>query len=419
MALHFSCSFDITDKNELLGIIAKHGEEFALNGFQLDENSYFLELCPGANLEMMFSEGKLEFYCQATPAGPGAHARGVGFVDSFIKTTGFPENYTDDTGYCEHRDYEKLRAAYDDWLVSVLEYGKNALKDKKSNHVAVGWDPNWYYPLQQPGKMLTTTGWLDIEEVQKRIDDKGISDVSCDFFIWYNKEQDALFMRNLALFHTWKDCYFQPSSRSGRDENINAYILALLEGVAEKGGVAFPKSLYLELCALAGNEPVEAAKLDRLEDMPFSTQPGFRRNPLTHFCGNQGVTLPGYFIEGDGDNGNALMFYDAMPENWHGITIWPNPVEGMVQSFDTDYFAGSTEDPEKFELEGARCCVAFMGQQGEGDNAYYTVKAEVISAYQVNFFSISFKNIDEKEWAISVIKNIRVQGVDVTPDVKN
>lgn len=418
MALHFSCALKIKDKSEMLGIIAKLGEEFHFEGFQHDDDFFHLCICEGANLEIQFGENSLTFYCQGTPAGPGAHAKAMDFVDKFMHSTGIYGDYTDDTGYAEHRDFSRLQKAYNDWLLSVVEFSRKAIIEDKVSELAAAWDPNWFHPEPAAGTMLTYMGRFGINELCARIKNNGIADFARDFFIWNNRELDAWFFRNLAFFHIWKDCFFQPSSRSGQDEQINGYILNLLEEVIKSGmQVPFPKNTYLELCKLAEHEAMPKKQLDALPSFEPDARLGHRRGLITHFFGNQGIKLPGYFLEGQGDSGNARLFYDSMPDNWHGLTLWPNHVDGLVQNFDMDFFAGSAGEPEIFAIDNARCCAAFMGRQGEGDNVYYTVKAEVISAYQVNFISMSFKHETEKEWAFSLLRNIKVQDKEVNPNV--
>ena len=424
MSVHFECSFRYADKDSVLKTMAEIADKRNIERFRGSESAYYFSLCEGAYLELHLPEetpGQGSFYCQGTPAGPGAHAAAAHMVDLFAEQAGVEISDKDETGYFKHRDFERLRSEhYYPWLEGVLKHVIAHVREHGESDIAIGWAPNNYRPPLRPGCLLSHMGWWKLEELAAWLERDGIEPFAREFFIWNNREQDALMFRNTALSYLWKDCFFKPSDRSQQDREVNGAVLALLEAALRMDpAVPFPKKEYLELCALDGREPAAELEQAAVQDSVTARagEIGFRRGPVTYFFGNQGLTVPGGYISGTGQKGNSIMFYDAEPENWHGLTIWPTPVDGLAQNFDQDFFAECREKTETFENGQLRACIGYLGRQGEGEDAYYTVLAEVISPMQVNFLSLSFRDEAEKDWAYAIIRGISVKELEVRPDV--
>lgn len=426
MAVNFEGTFkyggkgDQSDKDEILRVLADIAEKHGFDRFKASEELYYFGLCEGAYLEARFpGVGEAAFYFQGTPIGAGAHAAAVDFVDDFVKTSSIKVSMRDETGYYEHRDFERMRAEhYHVWLRDLVDFAARTLGEDPQADIAVGWSPDNYRPEHHPGFILTHMGRFAVSELRKRIEKEGVAPFAADFFIWNNRGRDALLFRNTALSYLWKDCFFKPSTRSEQDREVNGAIISLLEEAARmQPDLPFPKREYLELCALDGREFMDIGGLSDYAPFPAI---GYRRELVRYHYGNQSLGIPGHFLPGMGKDGKSAQFFDAIRENWHGLTVWPTPVDGPVngtaQKFDDEFFSQCRGKAEEFELgHGGRCRAAYLGSQKDDGEVYHTVLAEVISPLQVTFLSISFSRESEKDWAFKLLRGIEVRETPAAP----
>lgn len=233
---------------------------------------------------------RVEGDCSTNLLGPGFHKAAAELLDEIVAANGFPAEIFDETDYCEHRDFERLRAAHCSWLQNVIEMSTG-------ERLAICLDINKYLPEDIPSTeklVATPLGRFRLNEWKERIKKGGIASIAKEFFIWNDEEQDAAFHLKMGLNALWEDCYFMPSSRSDEDEQINALILDELEKAARMDPtLPFPVAEYSEVCRLAERNPIDLSALSPLKsEFPI----GYRKGKVSLYLGNLAFKLPGHFL---------------------------------------------------------------------------------------------------------------------------
>ena len=191
--------------------------------------------------------------CTSSLAGAGFHAAAVRFVEELTRETEMEIILSDETGYGDDHDFDRMREEHFLWLAEESGFCMPGAEEQWPEAVSFGlcWDLDQYTPEEVPGTVFTPFGRFSIQKIVGWVEQEELSPFAKEFFIWNEPGRDAGYYRNTALSLMWEECYFMPGSRSGRDRRINDRIIDDLErSLLLDRSLPFPAEEYITLCRL-------------------------------------------------------------------------------------------------------------------------------------------------------------------------
>lgn len=383
---------------ELKRLSAKYGCRMGMR-----EQNIMLIFCNCGIMKMTVGDTRISGSAQTNIAGAGFHAAAVDLLCELEDNTNMDIHITDPTGYCLHKNFNRLKKEHMNvWLSSILRIPME--RPVSAYQYCMGYDANSYMPENIGGTVVTPVGRFSIAGLKKRIAEKGIEDFARDFFIWSNREKDALYSRNNALYLMATLCCFKPSERSESDKNANGAVLAHLEKALELDrNLPFPKKEYLEICALAGQEPKDIEDVPEMEtEYPI----GYRRSDVVYRMGNLNVTLPGDFLTAADPEDECQLFTNG--EKTDRITVRMKAVRTTTPpELDSEIFKDSTGPVVDFDCGAGRCRMGNMRRHDEViKKDFFTTCAVVVCDMQASIVSISYENEKDRVWAERTIRRM-------------
>ncbi|MDR2750543.1 MAG: hypothetical protein LBC41_07780, partial [Clostridiales bacterium] len=167
-----------------------------------------------------YVDGELVIEASTSIGGPGYHAC---LVDIFDGLGVKPIRVEDPTGYYEHRDFAKLQDAMDEWLkdvsASVLQLHRNGGKN-----IGVSYNPHTT-PEESDHFAFCPLGYFEKEFFERAANGERLGK---DFFVWWNKEPDALYCCQVAMnLIWWQVIWIKPVSET--EEEVLSSVLTCLE----------------------------------------------------------------------------------------------------------------------------------------------------------------------------------------------
>lgn len=412
MSIGFSVNGKLRKKENLIETAKKLAQKQGY-GLSVRDNGLCFTLCPMGSLALNWTkqdgfrgEWLVEGECQSTPAGAGFHKAAVELMDEL----GLKDLSVDDeTGYYEHRDFERMRKEhFYSWLNMIMTLCKRELGKKHSTNICICWNMNQYQPENIEETVVTPMGRFSIQYLLETIEKQGIQELAKRFFLWNEAGKDALFYRNKALNALWEDCYFAPSGRSQEDKQINRSILDDLERAYQMDqGLMFPYGIYQELCVLDGRKPVLPIQGEELEtEFPI----GYRRGLVTYSFGALRLTLPGsyrYEWEEYENGGGSNLWWDSSKDS----PVW------RVNSYrireGEAHFTDSMDRFSKLEKKEMENGSALWGWETihEGET-FYRAECEVITGASLFVLSVTYSQKKEKEGIRELLQKLSVVPVN-------
>lgn len=409
MGIGFSFTAKLQDKQSFFFTLDAAAEKFGYDIWR-DEGAARARLCRLGVIFFRFEDdpaGKgavLSGECQSNLAGAGFHAAAIDFVDALAEEAGFLVSMEDGTAYYETRDFDAMRRDhFYPWLSSVADFCREAAFQDEMSGFCLCWPPEQYTPRDIEGTMVTPFGRFGLAEMARRVELEGIDAFARSFFIWNEREKDARCHYNSALSMLWEDCCFMPGDRSEEDRAVNSAILDELEAAAALDpSLPFPKDEYALLCALNGHPPIDLAPLaDYRPEYPI----GYRRDNVTWKLGNLSLCVPGCFLfEYDEKNGESV-WRDGRGRDWHTLRAAAFQVGEEEAAFQADAFQNLF--PEEFPIGGGWCRAAWAGITGEGEGLHEKVVAQAVCERQLTLITISYDQPQGREWAFSLLREMR------------
>ena len=362
------------------------------------------QFCPEGYLWMGWKDGQIIGDCQTNIAGPGFHAAVVHFLELFAARGELRLLVEDTTGYYEDRDFVKMRRNYFyQWFTELLA----GVLEKKGvdGEQLVCWPSDYYLPEEKKDVVTTHIRQFTISEIAGMVQSGLSMAFAKDFFIWNEEEKDACYYRNCALVMMNQECYFMPSDRSREDQMVNQEIIGLLEQALKKDrSIPFPKKEYLELCGLAGKEPVD---LEGVTEFARTVQIGCRRGLLFRTIGCMRFAVPGNFLYDAAVRGNSERYYDGQRAGGHDYYICAvnTPEEAAFQ--EAPFHKDNVREVREFTAGPAKGRIAVYEPEERDGKMIYAVAAQVVYKHQITIISIHYENPEDREWALSLILKVQ------------
>lgn len=342
--------------------------------------------------------GELLCSAKTNSAGPGYHVFLVDLLEQIAPACGIEWSWLDpegeqgdETGYQEHRDFERVQAEMLKWLRAMtrqilsLEDHSNVMI---SMPVGYGFSGDVYVasPL---GEWSRT--WFE-SVVDRPIEE--LEEHGSELFPWWNRGRDAAFYANCGFVRSWMDVRWQPPI-----DEVEEVLLRDTHACFERAKRLDPSH------PLPEPEIEELRGLLNGTDTDHRVDPrrvGFRRrNMKCWLTGGWTISLPGYYREGLEDDGGTVLF-------WHGSrairgsSISATPPEG--QSDLVEYVLsgkpseGDVYDFEEKHLRGW----ATIEETSEDGEEYFVLHGEMAIGHHVGYLTVCFDDPQDKDWALSV-----------------
>ena len=369
------------------------------------EGMLLVQLCPEGYIWFNWNKRKLQGESQTNIAGPGFHAAVVEFLEEAAREKKLKLRVEDRTGYFIKRDFLAMRQKYFyQWFSDLMDLVSGW--NEKGEYMFC-WPAIYYVPSRQEGKLITHIRSFSFKEIAGMVH-SGMSVVFAkDFFVWNDLQKDARYYRNSAMVLLNQSCYFMPSQRSTQDVYVNQRIIELLEkAYVMDPDIPFPHKTYLDICALDSHTPMEMKSVN-LMDIEDSI--GCRKYLVYRKIGNMSFALPGNFLYDEEDNSAMDHYYDGRDYGGHDYYIYAAVFAGREAEFKPQWFEqGKPEEIVDFELNNAKVRVAFYEPEEKPGETRYGVSAQVLYKDQRMNINIVSRKPGEKDWALELIKSIRI-----------
>ncbi len=395
---------EASDFQGFIRMIAQLAQEWHLKMEEFEEYAQ-IEVCPEGFIEINYLKPYLSIATQTNVAGPGYHAFACDFFAKIAEMSPIPLSVTDPSNYYNSRDFEQLRSGvFERWLRDLGNYIETNSAQMES--LCIAWPLTYYKPMEQPGQLVTPLGYISIEEFTYSTP----HELAQRFFIWNERERDALFYRNSALSLLWKECWFAYSNMNEYTMKQADTIIDLVElAYAKDASLPLPLHEYHQLCNVRGRE----ALIHTGEMMRDVTTIGYRKGMVEFPFGCWWIEASGFAqcsLEQDGDVLYIIgPYYDeASPWEWMYRMHTVAYDEEKEQQFLTN--DAMQEEPFAFMDEQIQGSVMLKAQEDHTHiTAYLRVQEHCL---WLDAYVLPSANVEQ---VLEQIRHIRCQMDEPTP----
>ena len=270
------------------------------------EDGFRIRLAPiEEDIYCIWEDRMLQVSARTNSAGPGYHAYLIDVMDGLGIA---PADVEDETGYYEHRDFGKLQGEMANWLQNLSE--------KVIEMSAEGGYADLTISMTTD-QIPTDTGRFTscpLGHFERGFFERAQKDTSAaaEFFVWWNRERDAAFFRNVALHLIHCEVNWLPPETDAEREAVAATLACLEKAYSMDPGLDYPAPEWEELALLSGGTWSEAAHPGLMERS--RQRRGGSQEKLGYARGSLSQSVGCWRFVRDG-----MMHYD-MEEN--GVSVW-------------------------------------------------------------------------------------------------
>jgi hypothetical protein len=373
--------------------------------YSASHDPLIINICLEGSMWFRWKRRKFYGMSKTNIAGPGFHVAVIQFLEKLAERGDLKLRVLDRTGYYRKRDFLAMRQmSFYKWFKELMNMVSGW--DGKKDYLFC-WFPLLYIPENQKDKLISYIRPYTLREIRGLVNSGLTMAFAKDFFIWNEIEKDAYFYRNSGLALLNQHCFFMPSARSNDDKYINDSVIEYLEKALKANPkIPFPQKEYLEVCALAGHEP---ADISQTEVMPGDIEIGCRKHMVFRRLGNMIFGLPGHYLHEDNRTDVLDHYYDGADYGAHDYYVYAIALEGRTAEFKDAWFQnGEHAEVHRFSLGKAEAkAVVYKPWEQDGE-LLYGLSAQVIYGEQRMNINITCKKPGEEDWALGLIKNIRI-----------
>ena len=274
-----------------------------------DDEGFWVKLVPfEEEIYGEWKDGKLCVSARTNSAGPGYHAYLIDLLDGIGIA---PLKVEDETGYYQDRNFELLQEEMTTWLKAISGKVLEMSADAENKNLAVSLSTDWYPETE--GFISCPLGHFDKDFFERMMDGE---DTGSEFFIWWDRPQDAVFFKNCAMYMIWCENNWLPPETEQEEDMIAATLLCLEKAYALDSGLDYPLAEWSELARLwktIGHVPMSDA-LERLlsssGDMKGS-RCGYKRGKIIQNLGAWHLTRSG-MMHYEQDEGSDIWWDDDL-----------------------------------------------------------------------------------------------------------
>ena len=367
--------------------------------FYSDSHGFRLKLVPfEEDIYGSWQDGKLCISAKTNSAGPGYHAYLIDILDGLgIK----PTSVEDEAGYYETRDYKVLQNEMAHWLKCVGSMVVEAI-DKGSSNLAVSLSMDWFPVNGLENTVCCPLGFFGKEFFQKA---QAGEDVASDFFLWWNKEQDAVFFKNAATNLILCEVNWLKPELENEKVAITAAIECLEKAYRINSDLEYPSAEWLELAELMDNASLKEELKARFGNTCKATL-GYKRGKISSNAYGWRVIHSGK-MHLDLESSSYVYWDDKKTIRLTSFTV---EFKEDVQNKSEMLLENATESEpgyEPFRLSNETIAAKIMHKQGE-ENGQIQWETYFAAAHENSLLLITLFYEDEADrgWAIDVCNSV-------------
>ncbi|MBT1706209.1 hypothetical protein [Chryseosolibacter indicus] len=373
--------------------------------FSNDETSLYATLHP-CEEPVVFELKHNNLICSAktNSVGPGYHAYLVELIEKLGAALDIPWNwnqeegeeyYSDETDYYNHRDFKQLQSEMLKWLHAL---SKMFIEERDAEQLMLTMPLG--YPRLQGKYFAISPMRIWTRELFEQIAKSKIEDLEWaahEFFIWWNKKDDAYFYKNtaIALLNTECGWHYPADDKEER-------VLSNIDKCFERARQLHPQmDLPLEDWAAIKNLLNEEET-----DIP-DTEFGYKKYVMTFdLAGKWMIDLPGNFYYTIDDN--TEVYYDD-ERNIRNASYERNDDQSDEEFADTFFNNNDNEGTEFLTSETAIAgkAIIYYNIDKETEEEYWVLQGVKVKANQFVLSTICYPGEGDKQWAIETWNSIR------------
>ncbi|MDR1797273.1 MAG: hypothetical protein LBR44_07545 [Clostridiales Family XIII bacterium] len=345
-----------------------------------------------------WEEGQLVLSARTNSAGPGYHAWLTGVLEGLGVR---PLEAEDASGYWETHDFERLRGEMAGWLQNLSKHTVEMAKSGGAANFGVSL-PLGFLPHQSGHFACCPLGYFErdfFEEAQK-----GIVDMD-RFFIWPNRQADALFFKNAALYLLWCANNWLAPQTEEEHETIAATLACLDEAYALDPALGYPCAEWLELARLKGDEAL-AEKLEKRFGETGAATIGYCRGLVGSTVYGWGLTHDGKMHFAYDEDGTAVWWDDR--RSIYASTLTVRFKDGVERDGQELLQMGAKgKDPQPFQLRNGKIAAAIEhSQHEENGESYQLTQLHAALGNELLILSVYYPGEAEREWAVGICASV-------------
>lgn len=364
----------------------------------------FVRLHPAAeDVEFVDVGGRRLLVAASTSgAGPGYHAYLVDVLDDLSRYVplewapfGEDQEYSDETGYFESRDFVELQHQMLLWLRALA---KHCADGEEGIQVALPLT----HQFVAPGFALTPMGVRDRAWFQSVSEDprRGI-----DFFAWWERGKQAQYHLGLALSRMWTEVRWRLPDSDEERKVLSEVLDALETSFKLDPSKEYPWAEWREILDLTERRGKVADHVRKRAVNSEAPSIGYRRFPVrASLVGGWSIRLDGAMSEEWDDRGTFCASFG-------GRTVWftafriPERASGM--SPEEILGERSGEPGEHFEWrDGALLSRALLKRSVEDGADFWLLKTDSVAPPRRAACTICFHDDGDRDWALATWKSL-------------
>ncbi|MCL1992097.1 MAG: hypothetical protein FWG66_04025 [Spirochaetes bacterium] len=378
---------------------------------RFNETDFSVRLAPFTEAILgEWTNGELHISAKTNGAGPGYHAYLIELMDTIDMQ---PSRVDDQTGYYKTRDFAELQNHMEAWLHATSHTVVNIMEQSEEvENLTVSFPSNWM-PVFSGDKVACPLGYFEKSFFESA---KAGDLVGHAFFIWWNKEQDALFFRNAAFSLMLCEINWLEAFTDLEAQMIGSALESLEKAYALDPGLDYPVAEWLELAQLARPaEQAEPSDDDAGDDLVQTIKSRFTNIGKPAWGYKRGMITS--YINGWGFNHNGKMHLDVTEDGsvafWQEgrgmrITCANAGLEGGIKRSKEEIMAGITKTQEgtlvPFPLKNPDIISTILHKEevAEGGEKIFSTMHMAIYNSEILLLSFYYKDKADRKWATDI-----------------
>jgi hypothetical protein len=366
-----------------------------------EESGFYIQLVPfEEGIYGSWEDGQLYVSARTNSAGPGYHAYLIELMDGLgVK----PTEVDDETGYYETRDFSALQGKMTEWLEAISSILiEQSNKNPDASNLMVSLPIDWC--AEPCGHFACCPLGYFEKDFFERVPSN--QNAGAEFFIWWNKIQDALFFKNFALSMIVQNINWLPPETDYEKQIFSSTLTCLETAYNLCSNMQYPAAEWIELASLLGDVSLIETLKSRFAHTGESTL-GYKRGNIISTIGGWKFTHNGkmYF---EHDNDGTLVWWDN-DRTIRASTLSVELEDGVIP--DSEVLLQKALhielNYETFSLHDAQIPAAIQHSQIEEDNApLWTTQLTAALENEMLMLSIYYVDETDRDWAISVCASV-------------
>lgn len=337
---------------------------------------------------------------KSSSCGPGYHAHLVDVLDRLGDQLGITWNsddseFVDDTAYWRHRSFERLQTS----MVKFLKILFRRILESAYTQTQISMPIDVLLPEPRVAFALTQLGPRSRERLEQMANSESAEDIGRSFFPWWNQEANGHFWRQTGLALCWTVLRWNVPEKEAR----RSYELALYSFEQSRRidpTVTMPETEINEIRQLLAGE-----EISHPESTDAQARIGYWRLSMRRpFPGPWNILLPGYFHEGEEDEGIVVYWFANRTVRGSSLQVKSGPVVPR------EVFRVRPSNESK---EIINCLAdeppgwAEIAFQSDQDGDYWMLTGQTGAQCGLCITTVCFTAENDRQWAIDTWRSVR------------